>query len=85
MRVILPGTRISFDLTDDILHDNDPRIIENDEFGDCSLKGLIQLSAKDINGDGKLEIIASIGSWENHVNYIWSFNRKTGPELIKKE
>lgn len=82
--VILPGTRTSFSLTGDILEDNDPRAVEVGEF-DWRFVNLVQLSAKDVNGDGNLEIVASLGSREDHVDYVWSFDRKNGTKMIMKK
>ena len=81
MRVLIPGTRTSYDLSHDILAADDPRTIERSEY-DWRFKDLIQLSAMDVNGDGKMEIIASVGSRDDHVNFIWSYDRKHGPKLL---
>lgn len=84
MRVILPGTRTSFSLTDVILEDGDPRAVETKKF-DWRFTDLVQLSAKDVDGDGRMEIVASLGSREDHVDYVWSFDRNEGPQFIHKK
>lgn len=84
MRVILPGTRTSYSLTGRILEDGDPRAVESSEF-DWHFSNLVQLSAKDVDGDGKMEIVASLGSREDHVDYVWSFDRNDGPKFIVKK
>ena len=84
MRVIIPGTRISFDLAADVFQLEDARGIKKNDF-DCEFSGTVQLSAKDVNGDGHKEIIASIGYEGSCSTFVWSFDKNEGVKLINRE
>lgn len=47
--------------------------LESDEF-DTRVKDYMQLSALDIDNDGRLEVIASAGTVESNSNYVFSYN-----------
>lgn len=83
MRVIIPGTRTSYDLASDVFQTDGVRGVKKSEF-DCEFSGTVQLSAKDVNGDGRKEIIATVGEDGHWANFIWSFERNTGVSLISK-
>lgn len=83
MRVIIPGTRTSYDLASDVFQTDGVRGVKKSEF-DCEFSGTVQLSAKDVNGDGRKEIIATVGEDGHWTNFIWSFDRNTGVSLISK-
>lgn len=51
---------------------------------DLGFKDKVQLSAKDTDGNGVLEIIVTAGSHEKNSNYIFKYNRDKEPELIKR-
>ena len=51
---------------------------------DLRFKDKVQLSAKDTDGDGMLEVIVTAGSHEKNSNYIFKYNRNGEPTLIKK-
>ena len=83
MRVIIPGTRTSYDLASDVFQTAGVRGVKKSDF-DCEFSGTVQLSAKDVNGDGRKEIIATVGEDGHWANFIWSFDRNTGVSLISK-
>ena len=47
-------------------------------------RDMVQLSAKDTDGDDVLEVIVTAGSHEKNSNYIFKYNRDKEPELIKR-
>ena len=51
---------------------------------DLGFKDKIQLSAKDTDGDGVLEVIVTAGSHEKNSNYIFKYRQGKEPELIKR-
>ena len=83
MRVILPGTKTSYDLASDIFASGDKTLYESDGL-DMNFKGTVQLSAKDVNGDGRKEIVATLGDNGKYTNFVWSFDRENGTHLISK-
>ena len=57
-----------------VMNDADDTVaLENNEF-DSRVKDYMQLSALDIDNDGRLEVIASAGTVENNSNYVFSYN-----------
>lgn len=83
MRVILPGTRTSFDLASDIFRSGDESLVDSKGF-DQTFRGTVQLSVKDINADGRKEIVATLGDNGHYANFVWSFDRRTGISFIEK-
>lgn len=51
---------------------------------DLGFKDKVQLSAKDTDGDGVLEVIVTAGSHEKNSNYIFKYSLGNEPELIKR-
>lgn len=48
------------------------------------LRDKVQLSAKDTDRDGVLEVIVTAGSHEKNSNYIFKYSLGNEPELIKR-
>ena len=77
MRVIIPGTRTTYDLAERVSNSGEDSIFKKSDF-DRMFDGTVQLSAKDIDGDGKKEIIASFSNGGKRRDFVWSFDRKNG-------
>lgn len=82
IRLIIPGTRTSYSLLD-FMDSTDTVAFRSDRY-DLGFKDKVQLSAKDTDGDGVLEVIVTAGSHEKNSNYIFKYNRDKEPELIKR-
>lgn len=82
IRLIIPGTRTSYSLLD-FMDSTDTVAFRYDGY-DIRLRDMVQLSAKDTDGDGVLEVIVTAGSHEKNSNYIFKYNRDKEPELIKR-
>lgn len=82
IKLILPGTRTSYSLLD--LMDHEDTVAFCSDGYDLRFRDKVQISAKDTDGDGTLEVIVTAGSHEENSNYIFKYNRDKGPELIKK-
>ena len=82
LRLQIPGSRESHDLLH--LMDHDDTVAFRYDGYDIRLRDMVQLSAKDTDGDGVLEVIVTAGSHEQNSNYIFKYNRDKEPELIKR-
>ena len=82
IRLIIPGTRTSYNLLE--LMDSTDTIAFRTDRWDLGFKDKIQMSAKDTDQDGVLEVIVTAGSHEKNSNYIFKYSRSKEPELIKK-
>lgn len=82
IRLIIPGTRTSYSLLD-FMDSTDTVAFRSDRY-DLGFKDMVQLSAKDTDGDGVLEVIVTAGSHEKNSNYIFKYSLGNGPELIKR-
>lgn len=82
LRLQIPGSRESHDLLH--LMDHDDTVAFRYDGYDIRLRDMVQLSAKDTDGDGVLEVIVTAGSHEKNSNYIFKYNRDKEPELIKR-
>lgn len=82
IRLIIPGTRTSYSLLD-FMDSTDTVAFRSDRY-DLGFKDKVQLSAKDTDGDGVLEVIVTVGSHEKNSNYIFKYSLGNGPELIKR-
>ena len=81
LRLQIPGSRTSYDLID-LMDEEDTVAFRSDTY-DIRLQDKVQLSAKDTDGDGMLEVIVTAGSHEKNSNYIFKYTRDKGPELIR--
>lgn len=82
LRLQIPGSRESYDLLH--LMDHDDTVAFRYDGYNIRLRDMVQLSAKDTDGDGVLEVIVTAGSHEQNSNYIFKYNRDKEPELIKR-
>lgn len=82
LRLQIPGSRESYDLLH-LMDYNDTVAFRYDGYN-IRLRDMVQLSAKDTNGDGVLEVIVTAGSHEKNSNYIFKYSLGNGPELIKR-
>lgn len=82
LRLQIPGSRESYDLLH--LMDHDDTVAFRYDGYNIRLRDKVQLSAKDTDGDGVLEVIVTAGSHEKNSNYIFKYNRDKEPELIKR-
>lgn len=82
LRLQIPGSRESYDLLH-LMDYNDTVAFRYDGYN-IRLRDMVQLSAKDTDGDGVLEAIVTAGSHEKNSNYIFKYNRDKEPELIKR-
>lgn len=82
LRLQIPGSRESYDLLH--LMDHTDTVAFRSDGYDLGFKDKVQLSAKDTDGNGVLEIIVTAGSHEKNSNYIFKYNRDKEPELIKR-
>lgn len=82
LRLQIPGSRESYDLLH-LMDYNDTVAFRYDGYN-IRLRDKVQLSAKDTDGDGVLEVIVTAGSHEKNSNYIFKYSLGNGPELIKR-
>ena len=82
LRLQIPGSRESYDLLH-LMDYNDTVAFRYDGYN-IRLRDMVQLSAKDTDGDGVLEVIVTAGSHEKNSNYIFKYSLGNGPELIKR-
>lgn len=82
LRLQIPGSRESYDLLH-LMDHNDTVAFRYDGYN-IRLRDMVQLSAKDTDGDGVLEVIVTAGSHEKNSNYIFKYSRDKEPELIKR-
>ena len=82
LRLQIPGSRTSHSLI--ALMDHDDTIAFSTGEYDLRFKDKVQLSARDTDGDGMLEVIVTAGSHEKNSNYIFKYTRDGEPTLIKK-
>lgn len=82
LRLQIPGSRTSHSLIG-LMDEEDTVAFRSDGY-DLRFKDKVQLSAKDTDGDGMLEVIVTAGSHEKNSNYIFKYNRNGEPTLIKK-
>lgn len=82
LRLQIPGSRESYDLLH-LMDHNDTVAFRYDGYN-IRLRDMVQLSAKDTDGDGVLEVIVTAGSHEKNSNYIFKYSLDKEPELIKR-
>jgi len=82
IRLIIPGTRTSYSLLD--FMDSTDTVAFRPDCYDIRLQDKVQLSAKDTDGDGVLEVIVTAGSREKNSNYVLKYSRDKGPKRIKR-
>lgn len=82
LRLQIPGSRESYDLLH-LMDHNDTVAFRYDGYN-IRLRDMVQLSAKDTDGDGMLEVIVTAGSHEKNSNYIFKYSLDKEPELIKR-
>lgn len=82
LRLQIPGSRESYDLLH--LMDYDDTVAFRYDGYNIRLRDMVQLSAKDTDGDGVLEVIVTAGSHEKNSNYIFKYSLGNEPELIKR-
>ena len=82
LRLQIPGRRTSHSLID-LMDEEDTVAFRSDGY-DLRFKDKVQLSAKDTDGDGMLEVIVTAGSHVKNSNYIFKYTRDGEPTLIKK-
>lgn len=82
LRLQIPGSRESYNLLH--LMDHDDTVAFRYGGYNIRLRDMVQLSAKDTDGDGVLEVIVTAGSHEKNSNYIFKYNRDKELELIKR-
>lgn len=82
LRLQIPGSRESYDLLH-LMDHTDTVAFRSDRY-DLGFKDKVQLSAKDTDGDGVLEVIVTAGSHEKNSNYIFKYSLGNEPELIKR-
>lgn len=82
LRLQIPGSRESYDLLH-LMDHNDTVAFRYDGYN-IRLRDMVQLSAKDTDGDGVLEVIVTAGSHEKNSNYIFKYSLGNEPKLIKR-